>query len=74
MLKILLDNLVLLIVCWIALVLAFVEGGVVVTYISNAWAFPLYAVLFFANGAGLMWLWHRFGPTRSRKQDRNDDN
>jgi len=72
MLKMFLDNLVLLIVCWISLVLAFIEGSAVATYISNAWAFPLYAVLFFANGAGLMWLWYRFGPTGSTKKPKDD--
>lgn len=61
--RILMDNLVLLVVCFVSLILPIFEMNLFRNMISEGWTLPIYAVLFFVNAIVLMWLWKRFGPT-----------
>jgi protein-S-isoprenylcysteine O-methyltransferase Ste14 len=71
--KTLVTSFVLFVACWVALILAVFVANIIMRILPNSWMVPVYIVLFFANGALLMWLWNRYGPTRERNETKTDD-
>jgi len=72
-LKALIDSIVLLVVFWISWILAVFQSDILLPIKPTDWSLTGFFILAPVNMLILMWLWDRFGPTRSRKQDKNDD-
>jgi len=72
-LKALIDGVVLLIAFWVSWILAVLQSDILLPLKSTDWSLTGFVILAIVNMLILMWLWHRFGPTRSRKQDNTDE-